>query len=236
MTNSQGHSFMKRFSTIGNCLGNRSGNGRLPILLFAIFCCGNCGQSTIAKQAITGPATTQTDHTQTRHANLQPVDEKIIKEISAIRSRLGGGVADQLKGMLPDSATSNAQKPKGAISEQQMQAEFEAELRKLANRKDYHPPRGVAALAAPPEKTLGTVGLINVNKSSQPSKLSNYLRLAARNLETAAAALEEAKRFSQADELRESARQLWIEARRPCIAQSPASTTFSNPETPAAKR
>lgn len=223
---------MNRFRILPIRHSKRSGFGRLGILLIVMSCLSSWyGQATIAKQATPGPATAPTSD-----ANLRPVDEKIIEEISAIRSRLGGGVADQLKGILPNSATSNAQESLGAFTSQQLQTEFESELRKLATQLDSGSPRAVSTLTPPSQQTLGSVGPVDINRLGQPPKISVHLRHAARNLETAAAALEEAERFSQADRLRESARQLWIEARRPNVRQSPARTTVSNPETPSTNR
>jgi hypothetical protein len=222
---------MNRFSTVQICHANHGKIGRQSILLLVMFCCGSCyGQESAEIQAITGEA-----HAQTGTAP-NSVDEKIIEEISAIRSRLGGGVASQLTDLLPDSTTSNGNKSKGAFSLQQMQSEFEAELRKLATSQDSIPLRGVAAIASPPPHIHGSVGPVNVNKVGRPTTVSVCLRRAARNLEIAAAALEEAERFSQADELRESARQLWVEARIQNVCKPTACTTVSNPDTPAANR
>ena len=117
-----------------------------------------------------------------------------------------------------------------------MQSEFESELRKLVTHQDSIPLRGVAAIASPSPHIHGSVGPVNVSNPGQPATVSVCLRRAARNLEMAAAALEEAEKFSQADELRESARQLWVEARIQNVCKPPACTTVSNPDTPAANR
>lgn len=136
-------------------------------------------------------------------ANVNP---SVMTEINSIRQMMGGGVAEQLKGILPD--------PELGL---QLEADFEKALRQQASQLN-------PGLATPGPSNPNRVRSLNSGGpppqsppvASQVPKLIHHhhrLRAAARQLELIAADLEDGELYQEADSLREQARAFWLKSR-----------------------
>lgn len=133
-----------------------------------------------------------------------------VAEIMAIRKQLGGGVSEQLKGFsieMPGGA-----KDTSGGSEAGQAARFEETFaKKLAAQS-----RNAVAIPAPTGKRWKQVHQeTDDSESAIPTQEGREtIRKAARMLEEAAALLEEAEQFNQADSIRDTAGELWQTARK----------------------
>ena len=131
-----------------------------------------------------------------------------ISELEGIRTRMGGGVTEILKGVVP-----------GSDSEQQIFEMFKRLVKEQESTSiDTFPlqpsmspatGRTFAAAGARPWSTGAPLGPESANAGSG----QQILRSSARTLEGLAAQLEQAKFYDRADELRKTAAQYWVQAR-----------------------
>jgi hypothetical protein len=129
-------------------------------------------------------------------AATHPADQQMLAEIRAIRQQLGGSVTEQLSELFDHA-------PDGLrLNPLESEREFDRTVERLAVSE-----RGIEPASEP----------IPANESVGEGVASPFpverLHAAARLLEQAAAELELASRFDDADSLREKARQLWRLAR-----------------------
>ena len=129
-------------------------------------------------------------------AGAAEMDPAILKEIQAIRARLGGGVAEQLEGLLDRPAATQITKPTERRNAGRLMLEhvFNEEIKQLAGLQPPAPTR-------PESSAAGN------------TSVSYRLRMAARYLDLAAAELEEVPEFVDADQLRQKAHLLRLKAR-----------------------
>ena len=132
-----------------------------------------------------------------------------IAEIMAIRKRLGGGVSEQLKGFsieMPGGGNTSQGQAPDAKEQLNLEEAFAKQLtEQTRNSRNADP--------ATMERRwhLETVA----GESAMPSQeRKETVRHAARLLEEAAAILEEASEYQQADKVRHTAGELWRTARR----------------------
>jgi len=140
---------------------------------------------------------------------LNPSEEARIQaevaEIMAIRKRLGGGVSEQLKGFsieMPAGKTGGTQVP-----DRSEPMSIEEAFTKQLTRQSRN---STAQTQSANKWTLEAI-------AEEPAKLAQphreSVRHAARMLEEAAAILEEANEYDQADKVRQTAGELWRTAR-----------------------
>ena len=121
-----------------------------------------------------------------------------LNEIAALRARMGDGVAQRLQGAVPGSDPNQQfhDSLKGIVSERGSAA------KKLAPVN--LPPISSSTLSAITQTSSATI-------DSQSAKL--VLWSSAKKLEELAAAMERAKLYDKADELRKTAGEYWLQAR-----------------------
>ena len=126
---------------------------------------------------------------------------EIVDQINEIRRQMGGGVAEQLKGMFDDSG-------RGV---EQLQHDFETELNDLATA---------------PRRTQVAKPL---DYECETSRMCVSLRKAARELDSVAADLEDIGLYKEADKIRASAGELRTRARTvaPCRSAKAVQTSDS---------
>lgn len=125
-----------------------------------------------------------------------------VAEIMAIREQLGGGVAATLGDLsleMPGGKPQDSAAPK--------QTSDESFAKKLAAQSEKHAAREMIP------KGYQLVKINDREKANRNHEQCEAIRHAARMLEEAAAHLEEAQQYHQADDIREKARQLWQSAR-----------------------
>ena len=151
---------------------------------------------------------------QEQHA---PVDPKILKELSEIRARLGGGVAEQLKGI--DTSETWKETAKRAYEEEiRRLAAGQASSLKASTRPAETPLLQPIKANPQPEKRWTQDSGDASNSPASPNRgLSQdricHLRNAARHLEEMAANFELQGMYQEADEIREQAHRFWHKAR-----------------------
>lgn len=174
-----------------------------------------------------GELTAQTEEpAPARSEILSRPDQNLIDEINAIRRQLGGGIAEELKGL-----------NLGNHVENQLREDFDQELNRLAARRQalsivgsprlgpdrnkWHDSRNDLFSGETSENNL------NISRSVAPSGLTpihprtrisqslqiKKLRLSARRLDEIAAELEEVGLYEEADSIRGQARNFWLKAR-----------------------
>ena len=171
------------------------------------------GKSAQSKSAQGQPAQGQQPEQQPGQIteNLTPVQTMSLGEIAWLRSRIGGGATESLKGFIP-----------GTDPDQQVHEMIAKLVREQGSRVEQLPPptdsmstqaTGVTGAAAGARS-----GLIfgDLNSGSQLANIDpeqRILRATAKQLEELAAKLEQAKFYDQADELRKTAAKYWVQAR-----------------------
>jgi len=157
-------------------------------------------------------STQQTQDSSQTNAPTSDEDERVkaeVAEIMAIRKQLGGGVAETLGDLslkMPGSKSPETDSTKSIAKSFKLEETFAKEL---AEQSRTHIAR---------ENANGDWELVaskKPQKTNQPASPEHRdrIRQAARMLEEAAALLEEAQQYGQADNVRENARQLWQSAR-----------------------
>lgn len=160
-------------------------------LLVCALCCAS--RPLIAQESVLTPSVEQ--------PSVGP-NQALIEEIGALRQRLGGGLEEQLKGIISDVDLKT-----------QLRNDFDQALIQQLNQKNApsHGPNLVRSLGteSPSERRAP----IDSVTSSLP-KQTIALRAAARKMEIIAAELEGKGLFQEADSLRDRARVFWLKSRR----------------------
>jgi hypothetical protein len=142
-----------------------------------------------------------------------PIEEERIQaevaEIMAIRKQLGGGVAETLGDLSLDMPGA---KPQQNESDKKPAVNYESEFEEILakrSRSSMRPPHQTSPEIRPEPEIGLPVQLLPIDSVERQESI----RHAARMLEEAAAALEEASVYDRADEIRQTAVELWRSAR-----------------------
>ncbi|QEG20621.1 hypothetical protein [Mariniblastus fucicola] len=148
-----------------------------------------------------------------------------VAEIMAIRQQLGGGISEQLKDLSLEMPNGKPQQnPIGAATSPASPIRFKEQLAKQAAQRPAEQFRDAPQLstvrnsAAAHARWKENLQMAPSNEQAQAtsahsSRNRESIRHAARMLEEAAAVLEEAREYNQADKIRQTAGELWRAAR-----------------------
>ena len=137
-------------------------------------------------------------------------NQDIVDEINAIRGQLGGGVAEQLKGL------NLIGQGEGSGLVEEVQREFSQEVSRLAGEGK----RTFPQVQLPGVGTIEPGPIVTVSRAiGMPKRLEHYstaekLRSVARRMEEIAADLEGVNFYQDADKIRGQAQLFWQKARQ----------------------
>ncbi len=149
-----------------------------------------------------------------KQTSLIDVDQELVDQLAELRSSLGGGISPILGGVRENP--------------QELEIIFVDEIKRLAKQQTqpqerqpqrpqmFHQQNRVSGQPVESERMLRPIEANlrdEPRRSTQNPETKAILRRSARLLEQAAAELEEASRFRDADQLRQQAGRLWRDAR-----------------------
>ena len=155
----------------------------------------------------------KTSASQLTPPNAKLTSQETIAEIEALRKRMGGGVGERLKGIIP-----------GVDPDENFRKELENLTRSPANQQLNTPPKSPLTspttlpsnnrrLAEPTQQRFRKIPRTPTRMLARPPSQQEVLRSSAADLERLAAGLEAAKLYPQADQLRSAAASFWQKAR-----------------------
>lgn len=164
-------------------------------------------------QESTQQSTPKPPASQLAPPNAKLTSQETIAEIEALRKRMGGGVGERLKGLIP-----------GVDPDANFRQELENLTRPTAGKRANNPQNAQLASPAtqpstnrrlpnPPPQRFRKIPRTPMQVRAPQASQQDVLRSSAADLERIAAAMEAAKLYQQADQLRSAAASFWQKAR-----------------------